>query len=111
MWNKVKNWWTGLPEDSKVVENEDEVEPNQFGEFDDSMPAQKKQDDRWIRITGYVTDNDGEIRQEMDWSPEFIDHLRSKGMQGTNDEEVAMQYFAMMYKMISDELKTSKNYE
>lgn len=58
----------------------------------------------WIEILGTTTDGKtGQIKIDLDYNEDFVEYLRSKGIQGTSDDVVIQKWITMLYRDIIEQ--------
>lgn len=56
-------------------------------------------------------EDDGRIRLEVEYDPEFVDGLRKRGYIGTNDHDVVMRYVGDVYRTIINSTDTPTGFD
>lgn len=64
-----------------------------------------------VELKGIIAEPDGKIRVELDWDDEFIEHLRSNGYTGPDDNAIIQKYLLELTRTISDDLGGLNDYE
>ena len=80
------------------------VEEKMISEYNSTM---KDSDEPWVDLKGY-TETAGGLKISLDWNEAFIDHLRSNGMHGTDDEKIVHTWLAMLMKKVATQTDDGK---
>ena len=64
----------------------------------------KKSADPWVDIQGWVETEQG-VRIELDWNDAFVQHLKSEGITGADDDQVVQKWVTLLLANMSDQLE------
>ena len=85
-----------MQNDDKRKEEEDRIRrETQRKEHDDYVARMKASPDPWVEIEGWVETSEG-VKVELEWNEPFVEHLKSKGISGSDEDQVVQKWIAML---------------
>jgi len=64
----------------------------------------KESSDPWVDIQGWVQTDQG-IRVELDWNDAFVDHLKTEGVTGADDDQVVQRWVTLLLRDMTTKLE------
>ena len=90
---------------TELLESKETLATEVIKELSNETPAEGK-----VELVALLQEEDG-IKIELDWDLKFIDHLKSVGYTGTNDEEIIQKYLLSLTNEITIDMKDKGEFE
>lgn len=68
--------------------------------------ALKRSTEPWVELKSIGYDPNKGIELALDWNEAFVQHLKTNGFTGVDDETVVQRWVAIMTKELSDRMET-----
>ncbi len=72
--------------------------------LDEYVTKMKESSDPWVDIQGWVQTDQG-IRVELDWNDAFVDHLKTEGVTGADDDQVVQRWVTLLLRDMTTKLE------
>lgn len=64
--------------------------------------------DPWVEIQSWADTPQG-VKVDLEWNDAFVEHLKSQGIQGTDEDQIVQKWVALLLMQINDSMENPED--